>query len=1290
MNHSSPQYPTSPGYDRASPTPSSPSSPAPSHDGSYRSGSKSKKSASTTARLPESLLSSTIDFPKPKPRRKLPSEIGSPGPIPGMDFHNAHPAAETAVNEESSEEDEASKQAKEDPLAAQVWRLYTKAKDSLPNGKRLENLTWRMMAMTLHKKNKEKEDKEREEHAMDLSPVPAGQPSYMDTVSSKPMPSMSITIPAPNQLNGASSGLFDTAMHSDSDDDHDTRSNASSVASSPREIRFSGIPTMTPIKSPPHTQNSNGFKFGSSSVSPSSRQKMPNSFSNGTANSNSNSNSNTYFHNNNAQHANIDKSSFQHPTKSPTGSFMNGMTPSPTNSISIDFGAGGGVPFNSTGSSSSNHSRPALSRSSTGTKSGHPGSRNSAQRLSSYQGKTTSGSVAERHAQSQSVKQTNLQSAVAGTFRAPMSNPYLGSINIPHDASSGDSDIESSRPSSPTAIFPSRSTDRSKSISKSRDDCAPARQESPTQQKLSANGSGGVTFVKTENMSDYTTSESLLSANALATPNQSMFYPEYLLAAAAQQQHQHQHQHQQQQQQQQQQQLLQQQLQLQQLQQGANGFGDMNYGDLIAMMNFAGVEGVPGFMPDPEMLNAHFFNAANELATSSSGGQPSAFINPAQLLPFTSQPGSFFNEQSSSFDASGIGINQQGSSDTGMRDEADMDTDDTEKPASHSRPSTSNGQETGWNVDNSSATKKTPPTSSATSVVPGKRPRAHARQSAESKADAGKSASDDNSDTTPNSVMQHTNTSETSLSNSGTDGASSVPLIPTKCTNCDTQTTPLWRRNPEGLPLCNACGLFLKLHGVVRPLSLKTDVIKKRNRNGQNANNASNTTNPSHSNGGNGGQATANGESTEGPNAESGSRSSEDLNTSNKPSKNSHNRKSVELGSINGTQDKKDAMSVSLPKTGPAASANTNSAPTTPTGGVLGAGGDGLSQANGGINGASASTASGPAPTAFPSSHSFPKRQRRFSSDSKSAAAAAQTHAAEAQVVRPLSAKQKQQQQKQQQQKQSPHHSNGQQGFSSPQNMLQQQALSEQQRLSIHQDQIQQVGLGSVAAGLDPSQLQLPYAFTTLPLSQQQQGVATLERAQQLMYQDMLNRRRQQQQEQQQQQQLHEQQQRQQQQQLQQQQQQAIMAYLKRQQQIQNMDGSLTPQQQQQQQQQQQHQQPAIMTTTNGKMMNAAPFGAAAMAGLGGAMTSGPGAMSGMTVGVQNPMAMFNGDWSNLDLSTAAAAAAAAGVTSPSLQTSAGAQLGISTGMMSIEQQQQAHAMLVAQYRAKMTGGQNR
>ncbi|KAJ7218079.1 hypothetical protein GGX14DRAFT_439629 [Mycena pura] len=59
-------------------------------------------------------------------------------------------------------------------------------------------------------------------------------------------------------------------------------------------------------------------------------------------------------------------------------------------------------------------------------------------------------------------------------------------------------------------------------------------------------------------------------------------------------------------------------------------------------------------------------------------------------------------------------------------------------------------------------------------------------------------------------------------------GGSEEGEVPTLCTNCQTTNTPLWRRDPDGQPLCNACGLFYKLHGVVRPLSLKTDVIKKR------------------------------------------------------------------------------------------------------------------------------------------------------------------------------------------------------------------------------------------------------------------------------------------------------------------------------------------------------------------------------------------------------------------------------------------------------------------------------
>lgn len=38
----------------------------------------------------------------------------------------------------------------------------------------------------------------------------------------------------------------------------------------------------------------------------------------------------------------------------------------------------------------------------------------------------------------------------------------------------------------------------------------------------------------------------------------------------------------------------------------------------------------------------------------------------------------------------------------------------------------------------------------------------------------------------------------------------------TQCTNCQTTTTTLWRRNASGDPVCNACGLYYKLHQVPR------------------------------------------------------------------------------------------------------------------------------------------------------------------------------------------------------------------------------------------------------------------------------------------------------------------------------------------------------------------------------------------------------------------------------------------------------------------------------------------
>ncbi|XP_045470877.1 erythroid transcription factor-like isoform X2 [Harmonia axyridis] len=75
------------------------------------------------------------------------------------------------------------------------------------------------------------------------------------------------------------------------------------------------------------------------------------------------------------------------------------------------------------------------------------------------------------------------------------------------------------------------------------------------------------------------------------------------------------------------------------------------------------------------------------------------------------------------------------------------------------------------------------------------------------------------------------------------NGVNRPPVRPTKkpqahgtrragvsCANCKTATTTLWRRNNQGEPVCNACGLYFKLHGVPRPQSMKKDGIQTRKR----------------------------------------------------------------------------------------------------------------------------------------------------------------------------------------------------------------------------------------------------------------------------------------------------------------------------------------------------------------------------------------------------------------------------------------------------------------------------
>ncbi|KAJ7616466.1 hypothetical protein FB45DRAFT_841322 [Roridomyces roridus] len=48
------------------------------------------------------------------------------------------------------------------------------------------------------------------------------------------------------------------------------------------------------------------------------------------------------------------------------------------------------------------------------------------------------------------------------------------------------------------------------------------------------------------------------------------------------------------------------------------------------------------------------------------------------------------------------------------------------------------------------------------------------------------------------------------------------------CSHCGTRNTSVWRRSKEGAQVCNACGVYQRLRGKERPLSLKRNKIKPR------------------------------------------------------------------------------------------------------------------------------------------------------------------------------------------------------------------------------------------------------------------------------------------------------------------------------------------------------------------------------------------------------------------------------------------------------------------------------
>lgn len=51
-----------------------------------------------------------------------------------------------------------------------------------------------------------------------------------------------------------------------------------------------------------------------------------------------------------------------------------------------------------------------------------------------------------------------------------------------------------------------------------------------------------------------------------------------------------------------------------------------------------------------------------------------------------------------------------------------------------------------------------------------------------------------------------------------------------ECSHCHTRNTSVWRRSKSGAQLCNACGVYVRLRGRDRPLSLKRNKIKPRSK----------------------------------------------------------------------------------------------------------------------------------------------------------------------------------------------------------------------------------------------------------------------------------------------------------------------------------------------------------------------------------------------------------------------------------------------------------------------------